>query len=116
MAQGRQDRGYQAGSQTAEVCGAGQPVHVPGAHLGQHAAPGVRATLPWCVAHMVWRDALTRACGARVAEERRMYDEAAAAGPALAPGQEPDLGMRVILVHGTQPRLPNIMLLRHLAM
>ena len=45
-----------------------------------------------------------------------MYDEAAAAGPALAPGQEPDLGMRVILVHGKQSRLPNIMLLRHLAM
>ena len=46
---------------------------------------------------------LTRVCGARVAEERRGYYEAAAAGPALAPGQEPDLGMRVILVHGMPP-------------
>jgi hypothetical protein len=39
---------------------------------------------------------------ARVAEERRAYDEAAAAGPAIAPGQEPDLGMRVILCHGDE--------------
>lgn len=45
---------------------------------------------------------MTCACGARVAEERRAYDEAAAAGPALAPGQEPDLGMRIILVHGDE--------------
>ena len=37
-----------------------------------------------------------------MAEERREYAEAAAAGPALAPGQEPDLGMRVILVHGDE--------------
>jgi len=37
---------------------------------------------------------------ARVAEERRAYDEAAAVGPAVA--QEPDLGMRVILCHGDE--------------
>ena len=33
-------------------------------------------------------------------EERHAYKAAAAAGPKFPPGSEPDLGMRVILVHG----------------
>lgn len=38
----------------------------------------------------------------KVAEERREYEAAVAAGPALAPGAEPDLDMRVLLVHGDE--------------
>ncbi len=33
-------------------------------------------------------------------EEQADYEAAVAAGPAIPPGQEADLGMRVVLVHG----------------
>ena len=36
----------------------------------------------------------------RLEEEEKEYKEAVAAGPAIPPGQEPDLDMRVVLVHG----------------
>ena len=36
----------------------------------------------------------------RLEEEEEEYKEAVAAGPAIPPGQEPDLDMRVVLVHG----------------
>ncbi|KAK9843964.1 hypothetical protein WJX81_000584 [Elliptochloris bilobata] len=49
-----------------------------------------------------WVAQLQRPLEERVLEERSAYDEAAAAGPTLAPGQEPDLGMRVILCHGDE--------------
>lgn len=39
---------------------------------------------------------------AALQEERRDYDEAVAQGPACNPGQEVDIGMRVILVHGDE--------------
>ena len=38
----------------------------------------------------------------QVRSERREYEQAVAAGPAIPPGQEPDLGMRVRLVHGDE--------------
>ncbi|PSC69592.1 peptidase M3 [Micractinium conductrix] len=38
----------------------------------------------------------------KLEEEKHDYKAAVAAGPAIAPGQEPDLGMRVLLVHGDE--------------
>jgi hypothetical protein len=35
-------------------------------------------------------------------EEEKEYRQAVAAGPAIAPGQEPNLNMRVRLVHGDE--------------
>ncbi|KAJ9524541.1 hypothetical protein QJQ45_024105 [Haematococcus lacustris] len=35
-------------------------------------------------------------------QERAAYAEAVAAGPRLKPGEEPDIGMRVLLVHGDE--------------
>jgi len=37
-----------------------------------------------------------------VEEERRDYDAALAAGPSIPPGQEAELDMRVLLVHGDE--------------
>lgn len=38
----------------------------------------------------------------KLEEERRDYAAAVAPGPAVPPGAEPDLGMRVLLVHGDE--------------
>ena len=35
-------------------------------------------------------------------EEHKEYEEAIAKGPAMSPGSDPDLGMRIILAHGDE--------------
>ena len=41
---------------------------------------------------------------AQLKEELRDYEDAVAKGPAMPPGTEPDLGMRIILAHGDEVR------------
>jgi hypothetical protein len=38
-------------------------------------------------------------------EEKREYEEAIKLGPKIPAGTEPDLGMRVLLVHGDEVRM-----------
>jgi len=49
-----------------------------------------------------WVHELERPLDQVLREEKIEYEAAAAAGPAIKPGQEPDLGMRVILAHGDE--------------
>eukprot|EP00197_Chlamydomonas_leiostraca_P012787 CAMPEP_0202859018 /NCGR_PEP_ID=MMETSP1391-20130828/1317_1 /ASSEMBLY_ACC=CAM_ASM_000867 /TAXON_ID=1034604 /ORGANISM="Chlamydomonas leiostraca, Strain SAG 11-49" /LENGTH=626 /DNA_ID=CAMNT_0049538015 /DNA_START=77 /DNA_END=1957 /DNA_ORIENTATION=- len=49
-----------------------------------------------------WVAELQQPLEAMLAEEKTAYEEAVKAGPAIPPGQEPELGMRVVLVHGDE--------------
>ena len=49
-----------------------------------------------------WVEELQEPLEHKVKEERKEYEAAVAAGPAIPPGKEPELGMRVRLVHGDE--------------
>lgn len=49
-----------------------------------------------------WVEVLQEPLEQMLEEERAAYEEAVAAGPAIPAGQEPNLGMRVRLVHGDE--------------
>lgn len=49
-----------------------------------------------------WVHELNQPLDVMLAEEKAEYDAAVASGPALPPGTEPDLGMRIVLAHGDE--------------
>ena len=95
-----------AAASLTRVC----PTRTPAHSSTHHTHPPSRTPTPLLLPQLTgadlsskaWVEELRTPLEAKVAEERREYEAAVAAGPALKPGEEPDLDMRVLLVHGDE--------------